>query len=369
VIERRWKREADIIVVGGGLVAMMATAVAAESGMRVINYRFSEKLPAANPLTLNALTVSHDWLHSGLLLDADLPTARLVRVWGRNMLRTFGIKASSEAGIFVARTAESAHRLRRTAHSLGVPIQEMSSMEAGRIAGPHFSQSSSYAVPDGLFDKAALAGVAQQCSVSAGASIVEVDRSEPIALLPSDTTAGGILVQTAREVAESAVTVLADGGMIPALIEPLRIRHPLAVYRSPLIVMPGPAGLRAGLLVDLDRYLSYVRHDSSASASDIYTISPSRFSSQHGGAQPMTDLLDSHIWSGQGRPESKAVAVAHEVEVAEVQGHKPVLPWIHQFRSEGFPGLIAVVASVANLALWTARKVIRLATGDMRVEG
>ena len=78
----------------------------------------------------------------------------------------------------------------------------------------------------------------------------------------------------------------------------------------------------------------------------------------------MTGLLDSHIWSGSARPEAKVVAVAHEVETAEVQGHKAVLPWIHQFGSEGFPGLIAVVASVANLALWTARQVIRMATGE-----
>jgi hypothetical protein len=338
----------------------MATAVAAESGMRVINYRIADKLPP----------VSHDWFHSGLLLDADLPTARLVRVWGRNMLRTFGIGTSSEAGLFVARTADSANRLRTVADCLGVPIQEMSVSDTIRIAGPHFSGSCSYSVPDVLFDRASLAVVARRYSVGAGASIVDVDSSESIVLLPSDTAAGGILVQTAREVAESAVTVLADGAMIPALIEPLRIRHPLAVYRSPLVVMPGPAGLRAGLLVDLDKRLAYVRHDSSTSASDIYTVSPSRFSFQHDGAQPMTDLLDSHIWSGRGRPESRVVGVAHEVEAAEVHGHKPVLPWIHQFRSEGFPGLIAVVASVANLALWTAKQVVRLATGgnELKVE-
>jgi len=359
VIERRWKREADLIVVGGGLVAMMATAVAAESGMRVINYRIADKSSALNPSKFK-----NDWLHSGLLLDADLPTARLVRVWGRNMLRTFGIKASSEAGVFVARTAESAQRLRRAADSLGVPIQEMSTAEAGRIAGPHFSEASSYSVPDGVFDKDALADVTERWSISAGASIVEVDRYEPIALLPSDTAAGGILVQTSREVAESAVIVLADGAMIPALIEPLRIRHPLAVYRSPLVVMPGPAGLRAGLLVDLDKRLAYVRRDNSPLASDIYTIAPSKFGPGQDGAQPMTGLLDSHIWSGSARPEAKVVAVAHEVETAEVRGHKAVLPWIHQFRSEGFPGLIAVVASVANLALWTARQVIRMATGE-----
>jgi len=359
VIERRWKREADLIVVGGGLVAIMATAVAAESGMRVINYRTAETRP-----TLNPLTAKHDWLHSGLLLDADLPTARLVRVWGRNMLRTFGIRTSSEAGIFIARTAESANRLRRAADCLGVPIHEMSSIEAERIAGPHFGGSSSYAVPDGLFDRDALADVTDRWSIGAGASIVEVDRKDPIVLLLSDTAAGGILVQTAREVAESAVTLLADGAMIPALIEPLRIRHPLAVYRSPVVVMPGPAGLRAGLLVDLDKRLAYVRHTRSNSASDIYTIAPSHFSPPHDGAPPVTDFLDSHIWSGRNRPESRVVAVAREVDTVEAQGHKPVLPWIHQFKSEGFPGLIAVVASVANLALWTARRVIRLATGS-----
>jgi hypothetical protein len=164
------------------------------------------------------------------------------------------------------------------------------------------------------------------------------------------------------------VTVLADGGMIPALIEPLRIRHPLAVYRSPLVLMPGPAGLRAGLLVDLDRQLSYLRHDSSHSPSSVYIVSPSRFSPQHDGARPMTDLLDPHMWSGRTRPESRVVAVAHEIEVAAVEDHKPVLPWIHQFRSEGFPGLIAVVAGVANLALWTARQVIRLASGERGME-
>jgi hypothetical protein len=352
VIERRWKREADLIVVGGGLVAIMATAVAAESGMRVINYRIADKVPP----------VRHGWFHSGLLLDADLPTARLVRVWGRNMLRTFGISTSSEAGLFVARTAESAHRLRDAASGLGVTIHEMSASDANRFAGPHFSQSSSYAVPDVLFDRATLAVVAQRYSVDAGASIVDVDHSESIALLPSDTAAGGILVQTAREVAESAVTVLADGAMIPALIEPLRIRHPLAVYRSPLVVMPGPAGLRAGLLVDLDRHLAYVRHDRSDGASGIYAVTPSRFSQRHSDIKPVTEMLDSHIWSGRTRPDSRVAAVAHEVEAVEVHGHRPVLPWIHQFRSEGFPGLVAVVSSVANLALWAARQVLRLAT-------
>jgi hypothetical protein len=278
------------------------------------------------------------------------------------MLRTFGIKTSSEPGIFVARSSEAAYRLRQTADCLGVPIQEMPASETERIAGPQFSGFSSYAVPDTLFDQGALAAIAERSSVSAGASIVEVDRSEPIALLPSDTTAGGILVQTASEVAESAVTVLADGAMIPALIEPLRIRHPLAVYRSPLVVMPGPAGLRAGLLVDLDRHLAYVRHDRSDGASGIYAVTPSQFSQRHSDIQPVTEMLDSHIWSGRTRQQSRVVAVAHEVEAAEVHGHKPVLPWIHQFGSDGFPGLMAVVSSVANLALWAARQVIRLAT-------
>src|SRR5215472_6111757 len=136
----------------------MATAVAAESGMRVINYRTAETRP-----TLNPLTAKHDWLHSGLLLDADLPTARLVRVWGRNMLRTFGIETSFEAGIFIAQTGESASRLQRAADRLAVPIQELRPTETARMAGSHFSQSRSYAVPDALFDKRALAGVAQRC--------------------------------------------------------------------------------------------------------------------------------------------------------------------------------------------------------------
>src|SRR5262245_17447257 len=232
-MDRRLRREADLVVVGGGLVALMATAVAADSGRRVIHYRIADKPPLPD----------HDWMHSGLLLDTDLPTARLVRVWGRNMLRTFGIETSSEAGIFIAQTGAAASRLLQAADRLAVPIKELGSTEAAQMAGPHFSQSRSYAVPDAIFDTRALTTLAQESCVSSGASIVELGRNDSIALLPCDTAAGGILVQTARELAESAVTVLADGAMIPSLVEPLGIKHPLAVYRSPLISMPGPEGL------------------------------------------------------------------------------------------------------------------------------
>jgi hypothetical protein len=231
------------------------------------------------------------------------------------------------------------------------------------MAGAQFSQSRSYAVPDALFDKSALASVARHCSVSGGASIVELDRDDPIAVLPNDRAAGGILVQTARELAESTVTLLADGAIIPAMIEPLGIRHPLAVYRSPLVAMPGPPGLRAALLVDLDRNLSYVRHQSAARSSASYTIAPSRFGADGDGARPMTDLLTFDAWPSWPRPDGRVVAVAREIEVAEVQGSPPIMPWIHRFESEGFPGLVAAVAGVANLALWTARQVMKLLIG------
>src|SRR5262249_24558942 len=153
-------------------------------------------------------------------------------------------------------SGESAFRLQRAARRLAVPIKELDPTETTRITGPQFFPSRSYAVPDTLFDTVSLTGVVQGCCVSGGASIVGLSPGDWIRLRPCDSAAGGILIETAGEVAESAFTVLADGAMIPSLVEPLGIRPPLAVYRSPLIAMPGPEGLRAGLLVDLDKGLS-----------------------------------------------------------------------------------------------------------------
>jgi hypothetical protein len=158
-MERR-KREADLVVIGRGLVALMASGLAAESGMRVVLYRTAGRAPVPD----------HDWFHSGLLLDTDLPTAKLIRVWGRHMLRRFGIGTSTERGIFLTRTDQVAEGLRRTAARLAVPIDELSGQDAMLVAGPHFSQFLPYAVPDTVFDKVALSDVAQECCVGGGAA-------------------------------------------------------------------------------------------------------------------------------------------------------------------------------------------------------
>lgn len=346
--ERRRKREADLVVVGCGLEALMVSALAAEAGMRVIHYR-----------TARGLLPEHDWFHSGLLLGTDPASGRLIRVWGRNMLRAFGMSTRLDNGVFVARTDDTAERLMRSAAELGIHISEIPAQKAARIAGPHFSNMRSYVVPDALFDKAALAGVAQSCCVSGGASVIDLDLTDRISLLPSGTMAGGVLVQTSRELTEGAVTVLADGGMIPALVEALGISHPLAVYRSPLVTMPGPTGLRAGLLVDIDRGLSYVRHKSREASCVLYTIGPTGNSVARGN-DAIAELAPAEMWPSHARPERRTVAVAHSIEKAHVDGASTVLPWIHQFKREGFPGLIATVSNVANLALWTARRVMRL---------
>src|SRR5262249_1985576 len=160
------------------------------------------------------------------------------------------------------------------------------------------------------------------------------------------------------------------------------IKHPLAVYRAPVIAMPGPEGLRAGLLVDLDRALSYVRHDGDTPSQSVYTIAHGGLGAANNGARPPADLLAPDMWPNPPRPTERIVAVAREVAWAEVRGRGPggkgqgarpggqwsgasgqdcrqVLPWIHQFKSEGFPGLVGVVSNIANLALWTARQIMK----------
>jgi glycine/D-amino acid oxidase-like deaminating enzyme len=354
-MDRRRKREADLVVIGSGLVPLMTSALAADIGMRVVHYR---------PTTRHS-SPDHDWLHSGLLLEADVPTAMLMRVWGRNMLRRFGMRPASEPGVFLARTEEAAEALKRSAAERAVRFHELEDHEAALITGPHFSPSRSFAVPDATFDKRALSAIAHVCCLSGGVSVVDLDSSETISLLPCDTAAGGYLVQTTRELAEGAVTILADGAMIPALIEPLGIGHPLAVHRSPLISIAEPPGLRAGLLVDLDRGLSYVRHDPGGAASASYTVARTRCPADQG--ESISEWEPPTMRPSQA-PRRKTVAVAYEVEVAEVRGQPDAVPWIHEFKREGFPGLVAAVTNVANLALWTAAQVMKIVNPPSRID-
>jgi hypothetical protein len=243
---------------------------------------------------------------------------------------------------------------------LALNIRELSASEAARIGGPRLPQAKSYAVPDAIFDQGALTGVAQGYCVGR-ISIVDLSRGESIALLPCDAAAGGFLIQTAEELAEGAVTVLADGAMIPALVEPLGINHPLAVNRSPVISIQEPGDLRPGLLIDLDRGLSYVRHGFTGAASAVYTIAHTGVPDRFRNAQPLMDLVPAEMWpASDGQPARKA-AVLQMVENGEVDGKSPILPWIREFKSEGFPGLVAAVGNIANLALWTATQVLKLA--------
>jgi hypothetical protein len=329
----------------------MTSALASEAGIRVLHYRVTDR-PALP---------DHDWLHSGLLLDIDLPMARLFRIWGRNMLRRFGIRTSSATGIFLTRTEETCDALRRAAASLALRVEELGLPEAARLAGAHVSPGKSFAVPDAIFDQRALTGIAQGCCIGGRVSIVDLARNESIALLPCDTAAGGFLVQTAQELAEGAITILADGAMIPALIEPLGIRRPLAVDRSPIVSVQNFPGLLAGLLVDLDKGISYVRHDSTGAASAVYTIAGSPAPSWLQGLRRPTDLPPFETLLESPRPK-RQVAVAQFVDTVRVDGKPRGLPWIHQFRREGFPGLVVAVSNVANLALWTATQVMKLVT-------
>jgi hypothetical protein len=356
-MESRRKREADLIVIGRGLAAVMTGFLASEAGMRVVQYRTGGRYSLYD----------HCWLHSGLLLDTDSPTARLIRVWGRNMLRRFGIRASSEAGIVFTRTEETARGIQLSATSLALNVSELSASDAARIARP-LPPAKSYAVPDATFDQGALTGVVQGCYMGARTSVIDLARDESIKLLPCDAAAGGFLVQTAEEVAEGAVTVLADGAMIPALIEPLGIRHPLAVSRSPVVSIQEPGDRRPALLVDLDRGLSYVRHGFSGASSAVYTIAHTDVPERLNCERPVPDLLQAEILPASGQ-RAKKVGVLQMVETGQVDGKPPIMPWIREFKPEGFPGLVAVVNNIANLALWAATQVMKLADPSRSNEG
>jgi len=341
------KIDADLIVIGNGLVGLIATAIAAEAGRRVLHFRFSGGLPAPQ----------HDWLHSGLLLDTDPVTARLLRLWGRNTMRKFGISQSIEKGVFVARSEHSAWWLRDYAANLGIPIRELDTRETRSLAGPQFSASHSFTIPDAALDLEAVGHIAQSCSAGRGAATIDVHRDESVSILPGDSAAGGFIVHTAREMGRAPNTLLVDGVTIPALIEPLGLRHSLALHRSLVISTSQPLGLSAGLLVDMDRGLSYLRQRS-ASSSTTYTIARTWNQPDGGDALQLAEFASSE--TRRTRTGQTRVAVAHEVQSATVDGKSGVLPWIHEFRREGFPGLVAAVCNVASLALWTARQVMKI---------
>src|SRR5262249_29948881 len=121
--------------------------------------------------------------------------------------------------------------------------------------------------------------------------------------------------------------------------------------------------------------LSYVRQNSAGPSQAIYTIAHGGWRTANNGARPKGDVLPHDMWPGRPRPTQTVVVVAREVEWARVSGQgsggsgrwsvvaghsgSQVLPWVYRFKNEGFPGLVGVLSNIANLALWTARQIMR----------
>ena len=359
----------QLVIVGGGILGLMAAHEAYERGFRDITVY--ETLGRHN---LEADTFrNHSWFQSGLLYS-DRLAAKILSEWGKQMLDKFNVDIGNERGVFrCGDDRDSEDELRERAEYLLISdkIRRLGNNEAQLVLGPFFKRGFiHYWLPDVPFEEAYLM---YQARSRAKARKIHF-RKGMVRIKRDGGSQPGFLIEVeGRQTLKAQYVVLCAGAGLLSLLNQLQVAHPLAVFRSALLRIGQGAGMRTNLMVDIsnDRPtsgLSVIQHSKAAIPPNGCFVVGSR---RREPVQPhelqgerfvtpdededLQRLVPEELLPSSRNPIMRVIA-GYKTEACDAAGKSTVRPWFGEWPD--YPHLVASVPGKATQALYVAEQIL-----------
>src|SRR6266404_5691090 len=230
-----------ILVIGGGIIGVLAADYFSELGYEVLVLRVSDEL-APQSDTLN----NHGWKHTGpwywlkwIELNQPFHLLTALRTWGDEMLARYQIQPGSGPAIFRTTDPNRARLIEETADRLHYPLTIYTEEDAIRLLGPTYGSAGwHYGVLDCPFNPANVMRMARNSARHSRARLQELSTLGRVHLRRDTTSVNGFVAQVDDKIIEADLTILSAGAGTPELLEQLDLSHQLRVYRSILFVSP-----------------------------------------------------------------------------------------------------------------------------------
>jgi glycine/D-amino acid oxidase-like deaminating enzyme len=258
--------DADVAVIGGGILGLASAALAAQRGYTAIVLRLSnEGRPRADTLR------NQGWLQSGLMyvgrLGADRRRGRILanKMYnaGLVMLESLGLPVPNgePSGVLRVRSQDEADHLLADAAALGFSdvVREVEPSIIRQRLGPVFEEDTAYySIPDAPFPEALVLELLRMRAAEAGVHFVECDK--PVCLKKNDRSPSGHGIHCGETTIVSKVTVIAAGAGSYGLLRDLEVDPKMKFQQTPLLVLDGCHSIEVPIFVDRPRGFSFVQH-------------------------------------------------------------------------------------------------------------
>src|SRR6185369_14449460 len=231
----------DIAVIGGGILGLAVTALAARAGYRVLVLRLNDGgRPRADTLR------NQGWLQSGLMyvdkFKDDRKRGRRLAAQmyaaGLAMLTSLGLPHPGEDdhAVIRLRDEEEGLNLEADAESLRIDsVKQLDSRSAKQGLGDIYEDGIFYSLPDAPFPEAAVLTKLRDASYRFGADVIQV--SAPAQLVRDSSSESGVRIDLAGLQIYSKATIAAAGAGNSQLLGDLEIATAMKLRQTPLLVL------------------------------------------------------------------------------------------------------------------------------------
>lgn len=361
--------EADIAVVGGGLLGMCIAALLSQdgTGRDVLVCRLSDRsVPHADTLR------NQSWLQSGLRyfkagqFDDRLRFAKRMYVARKALHDAVGFDLPDGIGVFRMRNEAEASELVDRATQFGVALKRLDNAQARAMIGDTFFKAGSpyFVTPETTFEEAAILDELR-ARVAARGNAHEV--AAPVTIAEDGSAPCGVVLQLGDVTIHASTTILAAGaGNIP-LLDKLGLKPELQIDRTPLLVIAdGTLVPKARVFVDRVRQCSVICHPPNrAMPKGSLVIGVDGTTDEDVPFRPPAERrISSKTYELLWAALPPVLRTSHEMqsrvtagfEVKHRSSASTSIPWIST-GYEKFPGLIAAIPGRATLSMDVAAKV------------
>ena len=254
----------DIAVIGGGILGLAVTALAARAGYRALVLRLNDSgRPRADTLR------NQGWLQSGLMyvdkFKDDRKRGRRLAAQmyaaGLAMLTSLGLPHPGEDdhAVIRLRNEEEGLNLEADAESLRIDgVKQLDSRSAKQGLGDIYEDGIFYSLPDAPFPEAVVLTKLRDASYRFGADVIQV--SAPAQLVRDSGSESGVRIDLAGLQIYSKATIAAAGAGNSQLLGNLEIATATKLRQTPLLVLHESFATQAPIFADRVRGFSFVRH-------------------------------------------------------------------------------------------------------------
>lgn len=357
----------NILLVGGGIVGVLAADYFAELGLDVLLLRVSDELaPQSDTLS------NHGWKHTGpwywlKWIEQNQPFHLLtaLRTWGDEMLERYQIQPGAGPAIFRTSDANRARLIEETADRLHYPLKIYTPEEAKELLGSRYVPGGrDFGVLDRPFNPANVIRMARNSALYRKARMRDLTIQGRVRLIRDKSSPNGFVVQVADKTIEAGLTILSSGAGTPELLEQLDLIHQLKVFRSILFISPTQELGECTLSGDMDSGFTVVRHQSHLSPTGSFEVISA------GGRVE----IDGPVWA-QRKPSPEEIerllglmpervrdaieqagydaTAGLKTEAQDSLGESHAVPYVELINRDGIKNLCVAIPGKATFGLYT----------------